>query len=493
MAMIALAASVLTATSVLAKADTTVDITENVSAESWITQNELKVTYLSLGDGVIPSIGYGIIDNNEYTYVQDYVAINGRTIKEINTDASLGAENWTYTVFPSTLEGTKYKLPIIVFVNNGLIEIKLHNEYVKLLGDSVEITAKAGLWFEYYADRYEVTADKTTVVWSNAPMAEVDITESITVEGWNATGDATELMYTRVCFEKGAVPDEIEYGILDKTDWLYLQEYILINGKTLKEINAETDTSSYQFSTFPSTANDFYKLPIIIFENNNAIELKFHNEYLKTISGNFEITVKEGLTIISGNTKYVVSKDVVYTLSGNVWADKNRLFTITYYVNGEQYGEIEQVTYMSPLTLRDEVETEAGFVFSGWEYTHTAGVVQDMEIHGYVRPIRYIITYHLDGGQNDANNPIVYYVTDGEVVLKDATKEGATFKGWYTSEEYTEKVDKLSAERLGDIELYALFEETGKTASGCGATLGIHSGLVMIIGLALFGKKRRLL
>ena len=133
-------------------------------------------------------------------------------------------------------------------------------------------------------------------------MTEVDITESITVEGWNATGDAAELTYTRVCFEKGALPDEIEYGILDKTDWLYLQEYILFNGKTLKEINAETDTSSYQFFTFPSTASDFYKLPIIIFENNNAIELKFHNEYLNTLSGDLEITVKAGLEITNGNT-----------------------------------------------------------------------------------------------------------------------------------------------------------------------------------------------
>ena len=492
LSVLAMAVCALPISAKTAKAANVTDVTEQVSVYGWISQNELKVTYLDLGASVqFEEIGYGIIDNDLYTYAQDYIAVNGRTIKEINTDASLGAENWTYTVFPSTLEGTKYKLPIIVFVNNGLIEIKLHNEYVKLLGDCVEITAKAGLWFEYYTNRYEVTADKTFVAWEDVPLTEVDITESVSVSGWNSTGDIGELMYTRVCFETGVLPDEIDYGILDRTDWMYLQEYILFNGKTIKEINDETDVSGYQFATFPSTAADFYKLPIIIFENNNAIELKFHKDYLQTVSGDMEITVKAGLYIAHGNTRYTVSKDVVYTLAGNIWADKNRLFNITYFVNGEQYGEIEQLPYNSPLYLRDDVETEAGFVFSGWEYMPTAGVVQDMEIHGYVRPIRYNITYHLNGGKNNANNPIVYYVTDGEVVLKDATKDGAIFKGWYTSEDYTEKVETLSAERLGNLELYALFEETGEKANGCKATLGVNGGLFAVVGLALLGKKRK--
>ena len=84
---------------------------------------------------------------------------------------------------------------------------------------------------------------------------------------------------------------------------MYLQEYILFNGKTLKEINAGTDTSSYLFYTFPSTADDKYKLPILIFENNNALELKFHNTYLQNAGDSLEITIKEGLQIVNGNKK----------------------------------------------------------------------------------------------------------------------------------------------------------------------------------------------
>ena len=72
--------------------------------------------------------------------------------------------------------------------------------------------------------------------------------------------------------------------------------------------------------------------------------------------------------------------------------------------------------------------------------------------------------------------------------MKDATKENAVFKGWYTSQDYTQKVEKLSMEEVGDVELYALFVETGE--KGCGATTTL-SGAVGLIGLAFLFKKRK--
>ena len=635
MAVVALAASVWALATVAAKADVTADITENVSASNWIEQNELRVTYLSLGDGVVPAIGYGIIDNNAYTYVQDYVAINGRTIKEINTDTTLGASGWTYTVFPSTADA-KYKLPVIVYVNNGKLEIKIHNNYVERLGDCVEITAKAGLYFENNGTKYEVTEDKTFTVFGKK-MDETDITDKvsvgewlptgeaaeltytiirfpqgvlpgyidygvmdksawlyiqeyiflngesvkqineetdtsnyvfstfpsiaadiykvpvivyengntievkfhndylqtlegdkieitlgegfsiangdtkyivtedvkqtvlqitetqltgITVNGWAAAGDAMELTYTRVQFPKGLLPGSIDYDVLDKSAWMYLQQYIYLNGKSIKQINEETDTSNYVFSTFPSTADVKYKLPVIIFENGDALELKFHNDYLQTLEGDLEITIKAGLYILEGATKYVVKEDICYQLSGDIWSDKNRIYTVTYYVNGEVYGEIEQYPYKSAVVLRENVTAVAGYQFSGWEYTATDGIIQDMEIRGYIKPIRYTITYHLDGGINDSTNPIFYYVTDGEILLKDATKEGAIFKGWYTSQDYTTKVEKLSPDSLGEMQLYALFEETAENKGGCGSIVGAETGLFALVGMAFLLKKK---
>ena len=627
--------------SVTVKADQTVDITQNVSASGWVSQSELRVTYLNVGTGVIPGgVGYGIIDKDNYTYVQDYVAINGKTIKEINTDTSLNAASWTYTVFPSTADA-KYKLPIIVYVNNGAMEIKLHSEYVALLGDSVEITAKAGLYFVNGATRYEVTEDKTFTVWSapvidkvdisekislegwdvtgnegeltytrlcfeqgilptdlnysildksawmyvqeyllvngksvksinaetdttgynfatfpstaaaiykipviifangntlelkfhnnyvqtltspieitvkkglhfetngawyevmqdktftiqeKAPLPEEDIADTVTLQGWDATGDKSELTYARLAFAKGVLPEGIDYDIMDKGAWIYLQEYVFVNGKSIKQINAETDVSAYEFHTFPSTANEAYKLPIIIYVNNGAMELKFHNDYVKTLGESIEITVKAGLYIASEEKIFVVGKDVEYILTGKIWSDKNKVYAITYYLNGEVYGEVDYLPYNTAITLRDVPEVAPGYLFGGWEYNGAATVLEDVQIYGYTKVERYTVTYHVNGGVNHSLNPIVYYVTDGEITLQDATKDGAIFKGWYTSNDYTQKVEKLSPEQLGNLQLYALFEEE-KSESGCGSVAGFGSGLFALSGVAvLLCKKKR--
>lgn len=78
-----------------ASASTVQDVTDSVSATGWIDHQELKVTYLDLGEGVEPDIGYGMIDG-AYAYAQEYIAINGRTVKEINSDTTLGATAWAY-------------------------------------------------------------------------------------------------------------------------------------------------------------------------------------------------------------------------------------------------------------------------------------------------------------------------------------------------------------------------------------------------------------
>ena len=467
-----------------------VDITANISAEGWDKTGdagELVYTRLSLGAGVLPSwLGYGIIDNSAFKYLQEYIAINGKTVKEINEGTDVSGYN--FATFPSTANA-KYKLPVLILLNGDLLEIKVHNNYAATLGDQVDLTVKAGFSVENDGKLYLVSEDKTLTIWEKAILPESDIASNVSLSGWETTGDAGELTYVRIKLGEGVLPEEVYYGIMDRDEWKYLQNYVYFNGKSIKEINETTDVSSYVFSTFPSTENDIYKLPIIIYANNDALEIKFHNDYLQTAGDKLEITLKDGFCVVNNGVQYVLNKDMTFLRASNIWADVDRTYTITYYVNGVIYGEVEELPFNTAFTVRDDVVAEKGYAFSGWEYTATETVVQDMEIHGYIRPVCYTITYHLNGGKNDAGNPITYYVTDGEVTLKDATKEGAVFKGWYTSEDYSEKIDTLSADTLGDLQLYALFEEASK--KGCGSVTGMGSALMTLAGVALLTKKRK--
>ena len=65
------------------------------------------------------------------------------------------------------------------------------------------------------------------------------------------------------------------------------------------------------------------------------------------------------------------------------------------------------------------------------------------------------ITYHLDGGINSEENLDIFYITDATFALKNASKEGYTFAGWYSDETLKKKVTQIKAGTKDDTELYA--------------------------------------
>ena len=477
------------------KAIVEVDIADDISIEGWwAAGDKMELTYTTVrfpADVLYSEMNYDAMDKAAWRYLQEYIYFNGKSIKQINEETDVS--NYEFSTFPSTA-ADKYKVPVIIFENNNALEIKFHNAYLQNAGYTYEVTVKAGLEILVGNTRYVVGKDVTQTLLQ---VTETDISGNFAINGWASTGDKMELTHTRIQFPAGVLPETLDYHAMDEAAWIYLQDYILLNGKSIRQINEETDVSGYEFSTFPSTEAAIYKVPIILFESGNSLELKIHNTYLQTVEGDLEITLKEGLYILAGAVKYVASKDVYFQLVGDIWADKNRTYTVTYYLNGEVYGTVEEYAFKTPFTLRADVTAAPGSTFSGWEYTPTSVIVQDMKIYGYIQPIRYTVTYHMNGGVNHSNNPIVYYAADGEILLQDATKEGAIFKGWYTSEDYTQKVEKLSPEQLGNIELYALFE--GEEKKGNGWIIAVVAGAVVVVGgltfagVAIVLKKKKIM
>ena len=68
------------------------------------------------------------------------------------------------------------------------------------------------------------------------------------------------------------------------------------------------------------------------------------------------------------------------------------------------------------------------------------------------------VTYILDGGTNSSDNPTTFTNKDS-ITLKNASKDGYEFKGWYTEATFTNKITKLDSSITSDITLYAKFEE----------------------------------
>ena len=74
---------------------------------------------------------------------------------------------------------------------------------------------------------------------------------------------------------------------------------------------------------------------------------------------------------------------------------------------------------------------------------------------------KYKITYVLDHGKNNAKNPSTYTSGNRTIKLKNPTRKGYKFMGWYSSSSYKTKVSGIPARAKGNKKFYAKWAPTG--------------------------------
>ncbi len=67
--------------------------------------------------------------------------------------------------------------------------------------------------------------------------------------------------------------------------------------------------------------------------------------------------------------------------------------------------------------------------------------------------VPYKITYKLNKGKNNASNPSIYY--GKKVTLKNPSRKGYAFAGWYTDAKFKKKITSISSSAKSDYILYA--------------------------------------
>ncbi len=137
-------------------------------------------------------------------------------------------------------------------------------------------------------------------------------------------------------------------------------------------------------------------------------------------------------------------------------------YTITYDVKGGTLsGEVTSYT-IETNTFNLVEPTKEGYNFLGWydskdtKYTQiTKGTTGNKEFFAKWSDESYRITYNLNGGENHADNPSTYE-KGKEVILKDPSKTGYIFDGWYNNATFSgSKITKISTTTTGNITLYA--------------------------------------
>ena len=148
-----------------------------------------------------------------------------------------------------------------------------------------------------------------------------------------------------------------------------------------------------------------------------------------------------------------------------LYAKWEKAYTVTYKLNSGTNNSTNPKTFTATtatFTLKNP--TRKGYTFKGW-YSDakfktkvtkiTKGTKKNITLYAKWAINTYKITYKLNSGKNNAKNPKSYKVTTATITLKNPTRKGYTFKGWYSDSKYKTKVTKIAKGSTGNKTLYA--------------------------------------
>ena len=140
-------------------------------------------------------------------------------------------------------------------------------------------------------------------------------------------------------------------------------------------------------------------------------------------------------------------------------------YTISFDTNeGTSVADIEQ--YYGTDVTRPADPARTGYSFGGWfsdsalrtPYVFTTMPAEDITVYAKWNVITYDIVYNLDGGTNNASNPASFNIESGSIVLREPSKRGYTFVGWFTDSAFEEQVGSIPAGSYGEKEFFACWE-----------------------------------
>ena len=146
------------------------------------------------------------------------------------------------------------------------------------------------------------------------------------------------------------------------------------------------------------------------------------------------------------------------------------IYSISYNLNGGKNHADNPANYTvetETIWLKDA--EKKGYTFEEWCEPFPGGYILWNQIkkgstgnktfQANWKIVTYGITYHLNGGENDTDNPVNYTIETATIWLKPAEKKGYTFKGWYNNAACSgSPVTRIVKGSTGNKELWAKWE-----------------------------------
>lgn len=145
--------------------------------------------------------------------------------------------------------------------------------------------------------------------------------------------------------------------------------------------------------------------------------------------------------------------------------------TVVFNTNGGSKVESVSVKKGETISL-PAAPIKKGYSFSGWysdssyskSFTSSTTIKENMNVYAKWTILTYSITYILNGGTNNTDNPKSYTVENESIKLKIPSRTGYTFEGWYKDSYFTgDVVTEIEHGSTGGMTLYAKWDLTEYT------------------------------
>lgn len=162
--------------------------------------------------------------------------------------------------------------------------------------------------------------------------------------------------------------------------------------------------------------------------------------------------IKEGHAFVSWDKEvplYMPAMDLQFNA---VW--KVNSYSISFDTGGGSLIDPVNLPYNSPINI--QIPYRVGYTFIGWDPTiPTRMPAQNLLLKANWSLVYYRISYELNGGVNNPNNPTTYnYNTT--IFFYQPTKSGYTFDGWFDSSSFGgESIETIEVGKIGNLIVFA--------------------------------------
>ena len=167
----------------------------------------------------------------------------------------------------------------------------------------------------------------------------------------------------------------------------------------------------------------------------------------------------------NGETQFTAGTEITSDITLTAKWTPNT-YTVTFIANGGE-GEMETqiFSYGIAQELSENAFTKTNYTFIGWaisadgdtvysdKQSYTTGA-ENITLYARWTATQYSITYNnVEDAQND--NPADYSVESETITLKEISRTGYTFGGWFKEDSFATKVTEIAKGSGGDVALYA--------------------------------------